>query len=123
MNEHYLLPSEPMRCDFLTSLCTCTQSLRAVSCATGVGYGQHYNKLASDRYYLKLDDDIMYIRPGSIDAMLHAKVTDRFYIVSANVINHSSEHSLTQPSALPASSWTRCLMHSDHLGVMLLTLT
>lgn len=57
----------------------------------GWGYGQHYSKLASDRYYFKVDDDIMYIQPGAVDAMLFAKLQNRFWVVSANVINHSSK--------------------------------
>lgn len=56
-----------------------------------VGFGQHYGGLESDRYYLKLDDDIVYVQPGAVDAMLHAKMQNRFFIISANVINHTGE--------------------------------
>ena len=61
----------------------------------GQGFAKHYKQLASDKYYVKLDDDIMYIQPGAIEAMLHEKLRNRFWIVSANVINHSGKPSPT----------------------------
>lgn len=42
------------------------------------------------RYYLKLDDDIVWVADGAIEAMLEEKLRGRFLYVSANVINHSS---------------------------------
>lgn len=41
---------------------------------------------------MKFDDDIMYIKDSTIDDMLHEKLKKRFWIVSANVINHSGEY-------------------------------
>ena len=58
-------------------------------CSAGKGFARHYRQLASDRYYIKLDDDIMYIKEGAIEAMLREKLRNRFWIISANVINHS----------------------------------
>ena len=70
----------------------------------GWGYGQHYSKLASDNYYFKVDDDIMYIQPGAVDAMLFAKLQNRFWVVSANVINHSSKIvGALEPAAMSVS--------------------
>lgn len=60
--------------------------------AAGQGFANHYKQLASDRYYIKLDDDIMFIKDGAIEAMLHEKLRNRFWIVSANIINHSGKH-------------------------------
>lgn len=40
----------------------------------------------------KFDDDIMFIQEKGIDAMLREKLSDRFWIVSANVINHTSKY-------------------------------
>ena len=65
----------------------------------GQGFAKHYKQLASDRYYVKLDDDVMYIQPGAVEAMLHEKLRNRFWIVSANVINHSGKPSPTCVSA------------------------
>ena len=58
-------------------------------CASGAGFGSHYKQLASNHYFVKFDDDIMYIKDKAIDAMLHAKLMNHFWIVSANVINHA----------------------------------
>ncbi|KAL0042515.1 hypothetical protein WJX79_002128 [Trebouxia sp. C0005] len=73
--QQTLLPSEPK---FYKSM----QS-------SGKGFANHYRQLASDTYYIKLDDDIVYIKEGTIEAMLHEKLRSRFWIISANVINHS----------------------------------
>ena len=42
------------------------------------------------RYYLKLDDDVMWVGEGAIEAMLEEKLRGRFLYLSANVINHST---------------------------------
>ena len=59
---------------------------------TGAGWSSHYSSLKPNRFYVKFDDDIMYIKDGAIDDMLHEKLKQRFWIVSANVINHSGLH-------------------------------
>jgi len=64
------------------------------SVVAGKGFANHYRQLASDRYYIKLDDDIMYIKEGAIEAMLREKLSNRFWIISANVINHSGKSSV-----------------------------
>lgn len=73
--QQTLLPSEPK----------CYKSMQS----SGRGFANHYRQLASDTYYIKLDDDIVYINEGAIEAMLHEKLRNRFWIISANVINHS----------------------------------
>lgn len=55
----------------------------------GPSYSDHYKQLEPDTYYIKLDDDIMFIRDGAMEAMLAEKLRNRFLFVSANVINHS----------------------------------
>lgn len=55
----------------------------------GLGWSSHYKSLKPNRFYVKLDDDIMYIKDEAIDDMLHEKLRNRFWLVSANVINHS----------------------------------
>jgi hypothetical protein len=49
----------------------------------------HYKKLEPDTYYVKLDDDIMFISDGAIKAMLAEKLRSNWLLVSANIINHS----------------------------------
>ncbi len=51
-------------------------------------FASFYRELEDSRYYIKFDDDIMYIRRGTIEAMLHEKLQKRYWMVSANVINH-----------------------------------
>ena len=55
----------------------------------GLGWSSHYSSLEPDKYYIKFDDDIVYIKDGAIDDMLHEKLRNRFWLISANVINHS----------------------------------
>ena len=62
---------------------------------TGEGFEKHYRQLESGRYYVKLDDDIVYIQQGAVEAMLHEKLRNRFWIVSANIINHSGKSPAT----------------------------
>lgn len=52
-------------------------------------FENHYRGLNPDRYYFKIDDDIVYIHPNTLEVMLEAKLmyTDVAFI-SANVINH-----------------------------------
>ncbi len=64
----------------------------------GKGFANHYRQLASDTYYIKLDDDIVYIKEGAIEAMLHEKLKSRFWIISANVINHSGAFCILRPT-------------------------
>ena len=54
-------------------------------------FASFYRELEDNRYYIKFDDDIMYIRRGTIEAMLHEKLQKRYWMVSANVINHPGE--------------------------------
>lgn len=56
--------------------------------ATSGDFASFYRELEDSRYYIKFDDDIMYIRRGTIEAMLHEKLQERYWMVSANVINH-----------------------------------
>ena len=62
----------------------------------GRNFTEQYQSLDPDVYYIKLDDDTMYVGEQAIDMMLHEKLRDRFFIVSANVINHSGIHWLVQ---------------------------
>lgn len=54
-------------------------------------YRGHYAILDPDRYYIKLDDDIMYIGQHAFEAMLYEKLQGRFMFVSANVVNHGGD--------------------------------
>jgi len=54
------------------------------------GFASFYGELEDDRYYIKFEDDIMFIKRGTIEAMLHEKLQNRYWMVSANVINHPS---------------------------------
>lgn len=76
-------------------------------CFVGKGFARHYRQLASDKYYIKLDDDIMYIQPGAIAAMLYEKLRNRFWIISANVINHSGT------DRKGAAFLAQCKCHAD----------
>ena len=40
------------------------------------------------RYYVKIDDDVIYIADGAIAAMLDAKLRQKWLFVSANTVNH-----------------------------------
>ena len=84
----------------VTPSCACTCDLEAAFCVldshvslvlAAANFNDHYQSLDPDKYYVKLDDDSMYVGPHAIDMMLHEKLRDRFFIVSANVINHSGE--------------------------------
>ena len=55
------------------------------------GFASIYKGLDPAKYYIKLDDDIMFIRKGSFEAMLEEKLKDRFWLVSGNIVNHPSE--------------------------------
>lgn len=49
----------------------------------------HYQSLDSERYYFKIDDDIVYIHPNAFELMLEAKLMySDVAFVSANIINH-----------------------------------
>ncbi|CAE7615420.1 unnamed protein product, partial [Symbiodinium necroappetens] len=53
-------------------------------------------------YYIKIDDDVVYIADGAIAEMIREKRRGRFLFVSANVVNHgilSAVHQET--SAIP----------------------
>lgn len=63
--------------------------------SSSVGLSSVYKGHDPDKYYIKLDDDIMFIRKGSFEAMLQEKQKDRFWLVSANVVNHPSEQLLS----------------------------
>ena len=48
----------------------------------------------------------MYVKDDAIDAMLHQKLKNEFWMVSANVINHAGGISLaTAPAGLYVSYW------------------
>ncbi len=74
----------------------------------GKNYTEQYQSLDPDVYYVKLDDDTMYVGEQAIDMMLHEKLRDRFFIVSANVINHSGIHWLVQYLCLAAHHLSCC---------------
>ncbi|DBA99133.1 TPA: hypothetical protein ACH3X1_014265 [Trebouxia sp. C0004] len=71
----------------------------------GAGYSGHYSTLLPNRFYVKLDDDIMYVKDDAIDAMLHQKLKNEFWMVSANVINHAGEFSVATAPAGPYVSY------------------
>lgn len=49
----------------------------------------------------------MYVKDDAIDAMLHQKLKNEFWMVSANVINHAGGFSLaTAPAGPYVSYWT-----------------
>lgn len=83
------------------SLCVCLT-------LAGKNYNEHYRSLDPDVYYVKLDDDTMYVGERAIDMMLHEKLRDRFFIVSANVINHSGTHWLLQCRCLATHHKSCC---------------
>ena len=52
-------------------------------------YGRYYAELSDrDAIYVKLDDDVVYIHDGAIEALVDTKLKFRNALVSANVINH-----------------------------------
>lgn len=52
-------------------------------------FHNHYRNLDLNRYYVKIDDDVLYIHPGAINSMLQTKLNNPDAIfISANVINH-----------------------------------
>lgn len=51
-------------------------------------YSRMYEGLEDSQLYLKIDDDIVYIKDGAVEAMLEEYLERRFLFVSANVINH-----------------------------------
>ena len=42
------------------------------------------------RYYVKMDDDVVWLADGAIEAMLEEKLRGRYLYLSANIVNHSS---------------------------------
>ena len=55
----------------------------------GWTFHAHYRDLDPNRYYVKIDDDVLYIHPDTIESMLETKLSqpDALFI-SANVVNH-----------------------------------
>lgn len=54
-----------------------------------VHYDTHYQLLDPERYYFKIDDDIVYIHPDAFEKMLEAKLMySDVAFISANIINH-----------------------------------
>ena len=97
-----LSSSERLACCLAGQFCClwcqpCALNLRGL-CHAGKGFANHYRQLASDTYYIKLDDDIVYIKEGAVEAMLHEKLRSRFWIISANVINHSGGYCIPKPT-------------------------
>ncbi|KAL7747085.1 hypothetical protein RI367_007581 [Sorochytrium milnesiophthora] len=65
------------------------QTYRKVSIVShGWDFSSHYAWMDPSRYYVKIDDDTVWIEDGTIEAMLEEKLRDRYLFVSANVINH-----------------------------------
>ena len=55
----------------------------------GWTFDTHYRNLDPNRYYVKMDDDILYIHPNAIESMLAAKLDNpAAMFISANIINH-----------------------------------
>jgi hypothetical protein len=55
----------------------------------GWTFHTHYRNLDPDSFYVKIDDDILYIDPNAIKSMLKTKLNNPSAIfISANVINH-----------------------------------
>lgn len=110
--RHSLLPSEPnlykinesTGAPMFVSSHQCTCAVQRIPCTVGgaaaeqrhagswSGFASIYKGLHPDKYYIKLDDDIMFIRKGSFEAMLEEKLKGRFWLVSGNIVNHPSKH-------------------------------
>ncbi len=56
--------------------------------SSGDGFSQHYTWIPKQQLFIKIDDDILFIRKGALEAMLTEYLTQKWLIVSANVINH-----------------------------------
>ena len=80
--------------------------------SAGEHFTEQYQSLDPDVYYVKLDDDTMYIGEHAIDMMLHEKLRDRFFIVSANVINHSGTFCLLQHNSHGQHCQHECVTHN-----------
>ncbi len=50
------------------------------------------------RFYVKLDDDVVWLADGAIEAMLEEKLRGRFLYLSANIVNHSSLGLVRRPN-------------------------
>lgn len=48
----------------------------------------NYEWIPANQIYVKIDDDVVFIRNGAIEAMLQEFLKGRWFLVSANVINH-----------------------------------
>lgn len=53
-----------------------------------IGYTGHYAWLKPDQYYVKIDDDVTYFKDDALDIMLNAYLEHKYFLISANVINH-----------------------------------
>jgi len=73
-------------------------------------FAAQYENLEDDVFYIKIDDDIVYIRDGTFEELVKSKLEHEWHIVSANVVNHPLLSSLYAhtgimiPFALEASS-------------------
>ncbi|KAK9917316.1 hypothetical protein WJX75_003075 [Coccomyxa subellipsoidea] len=55
---------------------------------TLVHWQESYNIARPDRLYVKIDDDVIFIQDGAIEALVEEKLRGRYLFVSANVVNH-----------------------------------
>jgi len=89
-------------------------------------YGRFYSELAVERsgpvVWLKLDDDLVYIHDGAIEALVRAKLDEtqrpetRPLFVSANVVNHPRLSHIHQRRGLVRVSGDRCHFTDDPWG-------
>lgn len=117
--QDVLLPSEPRfykavwpRGKLFWICLSLNTNTSNAKCVAGAGYSSHYRSLMPKRFYVKLDDDIMYIQDSAVDVMLHEKLKNQFWIVSANVINHGGTSFLPRCRLMSPclESPGRCLM-------------
>ncbi|KAL7748261.1 hypothetical protein RI367_006220 [Sorochytrium milnesiophthora] len=51
-------------------------------------FSVHYDWMERDKLYVKIDDDVVFVEDGTIEALLQEKLRDRYLFVSANIVNH-----------------------------------
>lgn len=52
------------------------------------GYTGHYAWMDNNTHYFKLDDDVTFIDDNTMDLMMEAYLEHKYFLISANVINH-----------------------------------
>eukprot|EP00884_Botryococcus_braunii_P006949 jgi/Botrbrau1/16255/Bobra.0066s0040.1 len=84
--------ADPVDLDYLRLLVDCHRGeYRAVFPKANQGehqWARHYQGLRPNSLYIKIDDDIVFIQDGAIEALVEAKLRSRFLFLSANVVNH-----------------------------------